>query len=461
MSVTFSSGVNTKAIRRFVARLRESGATPRAFHVSVKGKTASAVFPPYRSDEGMHLYSLSKSFTSVCVGIAEEMGLLSTDERMIDIFPDKLPETVSENLAEMRLGDVLSMQSGHAVCHMDAMRFSDDALRTFFAMPVVYKPGTTFVYSTGGTAACGAAVARRAGMPLRDFMNEHVFVPLGIENRPPLCCADGTHCGGTGLFVSEDELFRFGTMLLNNGVYQGKRIVSEEYLKRATSPIADNSGNGTPDWVVGYGYQFWRNARGGFRGDGAYGQFCIVWPEENAVFTLEESSSNLQGTVDDMFELMSDLLKDDPSEASELEKDVDSFYDMPEYDDLPAYAKYEYEDNIVKIRSAEFLPEKDGLRIRFETAYGTQSVLAGNGCWLESRPMLRMCKPGLITLDPHLGRIEAFHLRSALKKTDGGWAVVCRHIDTPHTQVLLFSRDGLRMASDGNLLPEAEFLKAR
>ncbi|MBP5231149.1 MAG: beta-lactamase family protein [Clostridia bacterium] len=460
MSVSWSSGISTAALRRFVSQLRKRGCSPRAFHIYKNGETASAVFPPYRADEGMHLYSLSKSFTSVCVGIAEDMGLLSTEERMADIFPDKLPEQVSDHLAEMRLGDVLSMQSGHEVCHLNAMRFSEDAVRTFLAMPVVYKPGTTFVYSTGGTSVCGAAVARRAGMPLRDFMNEHLFRPLGIENRKPVCCADGTHCGGTGIFISPEELFRFGMMLLRKGTYEGKRIVSESYLDRATSPIADNSGNGTPDWVVGYGYQFWRNARGGFRGDGAYGQYCIVVPEEDAVFTLEETSPDLQGVVDDVFELFSTVCGRDMSEAEELEEDVRSFYALPACP-VPERGSMTFEDNPAGIRGAEWIPEEGGLRVTFDTDYGKQSILAGSGRWLDSHPMLRFCKPGLIDLDPHFGWIENFHLRSALRRDEDGFTVVARHTDVPHTQTFRFAPDGLHISADGNLAEGVRFLRAR
>ena len=460
MSVSWSSGLSTKALRSFIRALRDNGCLPRGFHLYRKGETASAVFPPFRPDEGMHLYSLSKSFTSVCVGIAQDMGLLSVDERLIDIFPDKVPETVSEYLAEMRLEDVLSMQSGHAVCHLNVMRFSEDAVRTFLAMPVVYRPGTTFVYSTGGTAVCGAAVARRAGMTLREFMNDHLFRPLGIEDRKPLCCADGTHCGGTGLFISQRELFNFGKMLLGKGVYEGKRIVSESYLERATSPIADNSGNGTPDWVVGYGYQFWRNARGGFRGDGAYGQFCIVVPEEDTVLTLEERAGDLQAVVDAVFDLFRDVCEPDPSESEGLEEDVRSFY-RTEVCPLPPEQSFLFEDNAVGIRSAKFIPENRMLRVRFETEYGEQSILAGNGFWADSRPMLRVCKPGLVVLDPHYGWIEQFHLRSALRKDPDGWTLVCRHIDTPHTQEFRFTGDGLHIDSDGNLADEARFLRYR
>ncbi len=458
MSITWSAGVNTRAVRRFIRQMRENGSRPRGFQLYRRGETVSAVFPPFRPDEGMHLYSLSKSFTSVCVGIAEDRGLLSTDERMLDIFPDLAPEHVSENLSEMTLGDVLSMQSGHAVCHLDQMRFSENAVRTFLAMPVVYKPGTTFVYSTGGTAVCGAAVARRSGMSLRAFMNQNLFEPLGIADRKPLCCADGTHCGGTGLFISQDELFKFGKLLLGGGVYEGKRIVSESYLRRATSPIADNSANGTHDWTVGYGYQFWRNDRAGFRGDGAYGQYMVVLPEQDTVFILQECTDRLQEVLDDVFELLDGVCIPDASEGTELEEDVRSFYAV-QPSALPKEQVYELEDNPADIRSVLVLADGRDVLIRFATAYGEQTIRAGNGCWIESHPMLRNCKPGLIALDPHFGWIENLHVRSSFRVEDGELTVTCKHIDTPHTQWFRFAPEGIYQTADGGLKPEAGFFK--
>ena len=462
MSVSWSAGINTAAVRNFIRKMRGNGSKPRGFQLYRQGETLSAVFPPFRADEGMHLYSLSKSFTSVCVGIAEDKGLLSTDERILDVFPDLAPDRVSEYLSEMTLGDVLSMQSGHEVCHLNQMRFSEDAVRTFLAMPVVYKPGTTFVYSTGGTSVCGAAVARRSGMSLRAFMNRNLFDPLGIADRKPLCCADGTHCGGTGLFISQDELFRFGMMLLGNGIYEGKRIVSESYLKRATSPIADNSANGTHDWTVGYGYQFWRNDRAGYRGDGAYGQYLVVLPEEDTVFMLQECTDRLQDVLDDIFELFGSVCEPDGSEAAGLEEDVRSFYRV-EPSDLPEFRFLELEDNVADIRSVEIVPDSNGrdIQILFRTAYGDQTIKAGNGYWAESHPMLRNCKPGLIALDPHFGWIEKLHLRSSFRVENGELTVVCKHIDTPHTQWIRFTPEGIRQTADGGLKPEAGSFKVR
>lgn len=455
MSIVQNHGCSTSAIRDFFALCRRDGVSLRSFRLYRKGKTVSADFTPHRADDRMHLYSLSKSFTSTAVGIAQEMGLLHVNERMLDIFPECAPPEISENLAAMTLGDVLSMQSGHAVCHLDQMRLSEDAVRTFLAMPVVYRPGTTFVYSTGGTCVCGAAVEKRSGMKLNDFLQEHLFSKLGIERPRALCLADGRHCGGTGIFLSADDVFKFGKMLLNGGVYEGQRIVSEEWLRTATSPIADNSTNGTPDWVVGYGYQFWRNARGGFRGDGAYGQLCVVLPEEDTVVVQLAEAANMQQELTDIYTLLDAI---DQGEAEAAPDPIDALHPALTGGERKDAVSYRYKENPAELRSATLAIDPDGiLTLRMETAYGLQILRAGSGEWVESNPHLRYCNPSINQLDPHFGWIEELHIRSSFAVEGDTIRIVCKHSDTPHTQTFLFAPDALRISADlGDLHPQVK-----
>ena len=445
--ITWNRGCNTQALLQYIKDNTADGVNLRAFKLYRKGLEVSAVFPPHKAEDAMHLYSLSKSFTSLAVGIARDMGLLDVTERMIDIFPECAPEEISENLAAMTLGDVLSMQSGHSVCHLDQMRFSSNAVKTFLAMPVVYKPGTTFVYSTGGTCVCGAAVEKRSGMKLNDFMEKHLFSKLGIQKPQVLTLADGTHTGGIGIFLPIDALFRMGMLMKNKGVYNGVRVVSEEWCDMAVQPIADNSGNGTPDWVAGYGYQFWVNHRGGFRGDGAYGQLCIILPEEDTVFALQAEAGNMQIEVERIYALLDAIESEDPSAEEALLSEAEHHYDT-----LPAEGEIrkacDFVPNDIELLSAKLDTENDLLRVGLETRYGVQTLLAGNGKWVDCAPMLKYCNPSINSLDPHYGWIEELHLRCAYETCGDAVKVICKHPDTPHTQVFSFERDALRISAN-------------
>ena len=460
MSIIRTHGCSHAAIRDYLALCARDGVALRSFRLYRKGKTISADFTPHRAEDRMHLYSLSKSFTSVAVGIAQDLGLLQVSERILDIFPECAPPEISENLASMTLGDVLSMQSGHAVCHLDQMRLSEDAVRTFLAMPVVYRPGTTFVYSTGGTCVCGAAVEKRSGMKLNDFLQEHLFSKLGIERPKALCLADGRHAGGIGVFLSADDVFKFGKMLLQNGIYEGQRIISEEWLRSATSPIADNSSNGTPDWVVGYGYQFWRNARGGFRGDGAFGQLCVVLPEEDTVVVQLAEAANMQQELTDIYTLLDAI---DQSGAEDESEAIDALHPALCGGGLSGTVCYQYQENPAGIRSASLSVDSEGiLTVRFETAYGLQLLRAGSDEWVESNPSLRYCNPSIGQLDPHFGWIEELHIRSSFAVEGNAVRVLSKHSDTPHTQTFLFAPDALRISANlGDLHPQVKEIPCR
>lgn len=454
MSISWTNGCRPAAIREYIKKSAEIGTDLRAFRLYRKGEWVNITTAPYQPTDRMHLYSLSKSFTSTAVGIARDLGLLQLDERMIDIFPEDVPAEISDHLAAMTLGDVLSMQSGHASCPLNQMRFSENAIKTFLAMPVVHKPGTTFVYSTGGTCMCGAVVEKRAGMPLNDFLDRYLFSKLGIEKPRGILLADGHHCGGTGMFLSPDDVFKFGRMMLQKGVYEGQRIVSEEWCDLATSKIADNSCNGTPDWVAGYGYQFWRNARGGFRGDGAFGQLCVVLPEEDTVFVQFASAHNMQAELSCIYELLDTIEGCDNSEQKELEADIRTYH-QPASSEPVSAREYRFTANPIELQKATLAMDGDELLVRLETAYGVQHLRAGNGVWVESNPMLRYCNPGIFSLDPSLSKIEQLSLRSCFQKEGDNVRVICRHPDTTHTQTFLFTPQALQISCDiGDLHPD-------
>ena len=445
--ITWNKACNTNALLQYIKENTADGANLRAFKLYRKGLEVTAVFPPHKEEDAMHLYSLSKSFTSLSVGIARDMGLLDVNEKMIDIFPECVPEEISENLAAMTLGNVLSMQSGHEVCHLDKMRFSENAVKTFLAMPVVYQPGTKFIYSTGGTCVCGAAVEKRSGMKLNDFMEKYLFSKLGILKPRVLTLADGTHAGGIGIFLPIDHLFRRGMLMKNKGVYNGVRVVSEEWCDMAVQPIADNSCNGTPDWVAGYGYQFWVNAEGGFRGDGAFGQLCVILPEEDTVFALQAEAGNMQIEMDRIYTLLKSIGEEDLSAEAALLAEVETHYQTKKASPVEEKA-VTFAPNEAGLLSASLKTEGDVLRVRLETEYGVQTLMAGNGCWVDCAPMLRYCNPSINTLDPHFGLIEQFSLRCAYETEGDTVRVICKHPDTPHTQVFSFEKDALRLSAN-------------
>ena len=110
-----------------------------------------------------------------------------------------------------------------------------------------------------------------------------LFAPLGIRRTVWEVDPQGFTFGAGGLFLSVTELMRFGQLLLQEGMWNGKQIIPAEYVREASCVQADNG-------AEGYGYLFWRGPYNSFRADGKYGQLAIVLPEKDAVIAINAES---------------------------------------------------------------------------------------------------------------------------------------------------------------------------
>ncbi len=232
-----------------------------------------------------NIYSASKSFTSCAVGLAVKEGLIRLDEKLTDAFAEDLPETVPENLKKAEVRDLLTMclgqESGSLMGAQRPLIPEDDWVKLVLSKPFPYEPGTHFVYNNAGPYLAGILVQRRAGCDLVSYLMPRLFEPLGIKRPAWECDPKGNTFGAGGLMISIDALHKFGMLYLQNGVWNGRRILTEEWVKASTS--WQNANDRDP---YGYGYLFWGGDKGSFRADGKYGQFSIILRDKNAVITL-------------------------------------------------------------------------------------------------------------------------------------------------------------------------------
>ena len=304
-----AEGISSSAVLNFI-RAVEQHAHPldavQGFMLLRHGNvTAEGWWTPYGAQSPHSLYSLSKSFTSTGIGLAVSEGWLTVDDPVLKFFPDDAPSNPSENLKSMRVRHLLSMNTGHKEdTTLPVFRSGDDNwARVFLSLPIEHQPGTWFVYNTAATYMLSAIITKLTGETLLDYLRPRLLDPLGIEN--PFWETDprGINLGGTGLHIETEEIARFGQMYLQNGVWQGRRLVPEQWIAEATKATSDNSNTQTnPDWMVGYGYQFWRCRHNAYRGDGAFGQFCIVMPEQDAVLAMIGGVQNMQAVLDHVWE---------------------------------------------------------------------------------------------------------------------------------------------------------------
>jgi CubicO group peptidase (beta-lactamase class C family) len=255
---------------------------------------------PYRPEDPHVLFSLSKSFASTGIGLAIAEGKLSLDDTVLSFFPEDAPAEPSENLKAMRVRDLLAMSTGHHANVIEKFPYVDPGVsqtRAFLALPVDHKPGTHFVYNTPASYMLSALVQKVSGTPLVDYLRPRLFEPLGIRTPKWDATPRGVSLGGFGLSVTTEDIARFGQLYLQKGEWNGRRLLPAEWVAAATARQVSNGSNPASDWDQGYGYQFWRCRHGLYRGDGAFGQYCIVMPEQDAVIAITSGVRDMQAVL--------------------------------------------------------------------------------------------------------------------------------------------------------------------
>lgn len=274
---------------------------------------------PYASDRLHELYSLSKSFTSTAVGFAVAEGLLTVDDLVLDHVGDKAPAAPDANLQRMRVRDLLTMTTGHVEDPTGAVFDSgaQDWVAAFLERPVEHEPGTHFVYNTAGTFMLSAIVQRLTGQRLLDYLGPRLLQPLGIEGAIWQQSPEGIDVGGSGLSATTEDVAVFGQLYLQGGVWQGKQVVPADWVAEATRAQVPNDGGPDPDWTQGYGYQFWRGRHDSYRGDGAFGQFCVVLPEQDVVVVTTSGVADMHHQLELVWEHLLPGLSDGPLPADD------------------------------------------------------------------------------------------------------------------------------------------------
>ncbi len=290
-----AQGVSSSAILAFVEAADKNIDSLHSFMLVRHGHVvAEGWWAPYDAASPHSLFSLSKSFTSTGVGIAIAEGKLSIDDEVLKFFPGDAPAEPSKNLKSMRISDLLRMSTGH----QDEPKLPKSSwTKAFLAQDVPHKPGTHFLYNTPATYMLSAIVQKATGMTLLDYLTPRLFEPLGIEHPTWEKSPEGINTGGWGLSVRTEDIARFGELYLRKGTWNGKQLVPAAWAQAATARQTSNGSNPNSDWEQGYGYQFWRARHGAYRGDGAFGQYCVVMPEQDAVIAITSGLKDMQSVL--------------------------------------------------------------------------------------------------------------------------------------------------------------------
>jgi len=321
-----AAGIPPQAVLAFVEAVEEKVGGLHSFMLLRHGKVAAeGWWFPYAPQHPHMLFSLSKSFTSTAVGLAVAEGHLTVDAPVVSFFPGDLPQKVDKNLAEMRVRHLLTMSTGHDkdATGPTTSQPEGDWVKGFLALPVEHTPGTKFVYNSAATYMLSAIVQKLTGKTVLEYLTPRLFAPLGIEGATWETCPKGINTGGWGLSIKTEDIARFGQLYLQKGRWNRRQLIPEAWIAEATARQVSNGDPASPsDWSQGYGYQFWRCRHGAYRGDGAFGQYCIVMPEKDAVLAITSGVGDMQAVMNAAWEHLLPAMQSDGLPVSEAAREM-------------------------------------------------------------------------------------------------------------------------------------------
>ncbi len=453
-----AEGVASQGILAFLDAVAASKHEFHSFVLVRHGRVvAEGWWAPYGPRFNHMLYSLSKSFTSTAMGLAVSEGRLKVTDSVTSFFPDELPEKVSEHLAGLQVRHLLTMSVGHAQDSTPLITKEQNWVKAFLSLPIPNPPGTQFLYNSGATYMLSAIVQKLSGQKVLDYLTPRLFEPLEITGMTWETCPRGINTGGWGLSIQTEGLAKFGQLYLQKGVWKGKQVLPPAWVEEATTfkiqqPSPDlERAKRESDWHQGYCYQFWRCRHNAFRGDGAFGQFTIVMPEQDAVVVITSESPSMQGELDLVWEHILPALEAHPlppnhRSAALLKEKLAGLALVPPKAQpvsplVPRISarNYQVEANAAGVRSISFEFTRHTCVFRLTDNKGDYHITCGLAKWVEGETSMPGTPPHLTVGD--LGPVSKV-AASGTWKDENTFEMTWRFYETPHHDTVTCRFDG-------------------
>ncbi|MBQ4119807.1 MAG: beta-lactamase family protein [Clostridia bacterium] len=276
-----------------------------------------AYWNPLKADENHRMYSQTKSYVGMAIGQLIAEGKLRLQDKIIDFFPEYLPEEVHPYLAAQTIEHMLNMHT----CFTDCPWFENhggDRVKYYFSMKPVHYPGTVYYYDSTGSFILGALVQKLTGKTFLDYLKDKALRKIGFsETSKVLTCPGGFAWGDSALLCTPMDMLLFGRLLANKGEWNGEQLLNRKAVEETTAvPYTCGGAGGYIFSGCGYGRQVWRTYNDSFSFFGMHGQFMIHNPKSDITFVCtagcQRGSSNLAREVifTSLFDLIVDPAKD-------------------------------------------------------------------------------------------------------------------------------------------------------
>ncbi len=465
VSTPEAQGVSSAGILNFLDAAAKSKTEFHSFVFLRHGNlVAEGWWNPYRPTLKHTLYSTSKSFTAAAVGFAISEKKLSLDDKVISLFPDDVPATISPNLAALTVKDVLEMSDGQDPDPTARVVTTTNWAKTFLALPIPNKPGTKFLYNSAGTYMLSAIVQKVTGQKVIDYLKPRLFDPLGITGMDWEVSPQGANTGGWGLRLKTEDMAKFGQLYLQKGVWKGKQIIPAAWVEEATTmkimqdPDAPQGKKDSSDWLQGYCYQMWRCRNNAVRADGAFGQYIIMMPDQDAVIAINAETPDMQEEINLVWQYLLPAMHSGPLPAdaagdAQLKAKIAKLALAPPV--VPAAPApsvsgktFVMQPNAYKINSISFVATKGGYTVGIKTDTASYTLPFGEGKWQAGTTYMH--GPYLLTgAVATLTGLPAFKTAGSYDWKDAQTLeLVLRYIESPHTETLLCHFDGNNISID-------------
>ncbi len=400
-SLPENEGVSSKAILQFVKAADSSKTSFHSFMLLRHGKViAEAWWHPYKPTLRHSLYSCSKSFTATAVGFALQEKLLSLSDKVVSFFPGLVSDTANSKLQHLTIKDVLMMSDGQEPDPSFKTALDSNWARAFLSTPLKYEPGTTFLYNSLGTYMLSAIVQKVSGQAIVDYLKPRLFIPLGITGMDWETDTKGVNTGGWGLRLKTEDMAKFAQLFLQKGKWNGRQILPLGWVEEASTfkilqdPNAPQTKKDSSDWLQGYCYQMWRCRNNAYRGDGAFGQFMIVMPDQDAVIAITAETPDMQDEINLVWKYLLPSFKAGklPSDKAAQSALTTALHSLavpvaanPEMSGANTVngRKYIFKLNEAGIKSVAFAFDKKVCSILLQTGKATYPLHFAQGKWAE------------------------------------------------------------------------------
>lgn len=286
------AGISSSNVADFISLLERRGLATHSV-LMMKGDKIFAEYywTPFHKDFCHRMYSQTKSYVGVAIGLLEEDGLIDLDRPMVSYFPEKIDGELHPFRAKQTIREMLTMQTP-ASCPTWFTDPDPDRTHLYINQPntgLLQPCNTTWRYDSPGSQVLASLVEKISGKSLFDFLNDRIFKELGtFKTATVLKTKNDDSWGDSALVCTSRDMASFGRFVLNYGTWNGKRLMNEAYLRAATSPLVSNDESAWPNYFnrYGYGYQIWCTEQGGFAFVGMGDQITIMHPATDTVFVI-------------------------------------------------------------------------------------------------------------------------------------------------------------------------------